>query len=374
MKAQVVTSADRLPADRWDALTGGAVYGGHRWLTYQETDAASDATYVVVGDRGTWLGAAPVYLVRDERNASYRPPLSGPAETGAHVLVGNRRGYSNSLLVVDDHRRDRVLAVLLDDVHEASAGHGVDRAWWLHLDDRSAADLVPHALHGVPLLLAGDCSIDLPGDDFDDYLAGVTASVRKRVRRDRVLFDRAGYRTDDLPLSACWPEVARLVHALQLRHGHAGELEDTEHLLQLQADAMGDDARVDACFSGARMAGANVRFGSAREVVSRACGFDYDLLQDASEYFELAYYRAIEAACRAGATRLGLGIGTYETKIRRGALVDLRWAVATGAGGTRLDDDDIRRRNDRTWDRLVAEGLREDHLRAERFAGWFTQT
>jgi predicted N-acyltransferase len=263
----VLHTAQEIPRERWDALAGDSVYNAHGWQQYQERSQSLDTRFVVVSDGDDWSAAASVFIVRDEANPLYRPPgpggeASNPAST---VLVGNRRGYANRLLRAEASRTS--IGTLVSSVHEVARRFGHDHVWWMFLDTDSAEKLLPWSSTTVPWLLEGDCSIDLPGHDFDDFLASTTANIRKRIRRDRLLFERAGYRTAELDLADCWPDVARLVDELASRHGATST--GTDELLRLQAEAMGQAAKVDACFCDDTMVGANLRFDGNGETVSR---------------------------------------------------------------------------------------------------------
>jgi len=193
-------------------------------------------------------------------------------------------------------------------------------------------------------------------------LDNVDVRIRKRIRRDRMLFARAGYHRDTQPLAVAYQQAGILIANLERHHGNRADPLNIAELLRAQAEDIGSEAYAHLCRTEDGVAvGVGVSYTTAVQVVSRACGFDYSQLRRAAEYFELAYYAPIEQAYRIGATQLLLGIGTYETKIRRGARIRLRWALRSGAGSICQTATDVQKYNETRWRYLVEqEGLRPE--------------
>lgn len=371
MRTEVLSDIALVQPEQWNQLAAGNLYAGFGWARYQQRDTNSDARYALVrDDSGALIAATALYLVRKETNPLYDPShLFGkdcPPASTVTALVGNRRGYRNILLLnrSDPEQARQALRLLVDMVDRIAADEADGYAWWLYLDEDDAALLRPHLNHSEPWLIAGDAEIQLPGTTFEDYLDRVGPKIRKRVRRDRLLFARAGYRRDTRPLTEVWQEAGSLVANLERHHGHEAGSDETADLLRGQAEELGADAHAHMCLLDAATIGVGIAYTTRTEVASRACGFDYSQLRGAAEYFELAYYAPIEQAYDTGATALLLGLGTYETKIRRGADIRLRWGLVGGIHASGHTGSDVKRHNRARWRELVDnEGVRPDVVR-----------
>ncbi|NEE34960.1 GNAT family N-acetyltransferase, partial [Streptomyces sp. SID7982] len=338
MRTDIVSGIDEIEAGEWDALADGSFYSSAAWMRYQEAADGVTTRYVLVRDEhGRLAAAAPVYVVISEGSSMYAPGRlfpelqDRPGAAGRTVLVGNRRGYANRLLVGGPpEHRGRAVKQLVDAVNLIAAEEADGRAWWLYLGDGDTEALLAHAPHPVPRLVAADCAITLPGTGFDDYLRGGSGNMRRQIRKDREAFAGAGYTVSRTSLSESWPEISPLIASHQAHHGEPSQTALISRLMRAQAEATGEAGTVHACHREGRMVGCTLTYSTPYEVSSRAYGFDHRLPATAAEYFELLYYRPMEAAYRTGARRLHLGIGTLLPKIRRGAEVSLLWAVTTG--------------------------------------------
>ncbi|GHH82957.1 hypothetical protein GCM10018793_43850 [Streptomyces sulfonofaciens] len=343
MHVDVVKSIDGVDSDAWQTLAGGSFYASHAWMRYQERDPGSSVRYVLVRDaEGRLVAGLPVYLVDTETSGMYDPERLFPdiprqgRSMGRTVLAGNRRGYANRMPMAPDtdpEQRRRLIGLVVDTVNHIAAEEADGRAWWLYLGESDAESLLPFGTGSVPRLLAADCAIALPGTGFEDYLQSGSSNMRRQIRKDRDSFRAAGYTCSEEPLTACWDDVSSLIASHQGHHGEPSDPEYIRALLRDQAETTGDVGVVHACHKDGRMVGCTLTYATHSEVTSRAYGFDHSRPAVAAEYFELLYYRPMEAAYRAGASRLHLGIGTVQPKIRRGADVCLLWGVLTGTAG-----------------------------------------
>ncbi|HWU11589.1 MAG TPA: GNAT family N-acetyltransferase, partial [Streptomyces sp.] len=147
--------------------------------------------------------------------------------------------------------------------------------------------------------------------------------MRRQIRRDREAFAAADYTVTQTPFSESWSAISPLIASHQAHHGEPAAADLISRLMREQAETTGDAGTVHACHREGRMVGCTLTYETPYEVSSRAYGFDHRIPAAAAEYFELLYYRPMEAAYRTGARRLHLGIGTLLPKIRRGAEVSL---------------------------------------------------
>ncbi|WP_063838187.1 peptidogalycan biosysnthesis protein [Saccharothrix sp. ST-888] len=337
MKASTVSSLDDVAESEWDRLAAGAEAGfylSHRWLRNEENSATATAGYILITDDASRLvGAAPVYLVREEPNAGYRPheALAGVRPADRLLIAGARRGYLNAPLLdpgLDAGTREECLRLLVAGVAQAARELRADQAWWLYVHDGAVAELAAATGSRVPQLQGLDAAIQLPGSSFEDYLGTFPVRRRYAIRKELNSFQAAGYELRQLKLSECWSEAGDLLAQLQGKYGHPADPEPLKQLLRRQADGLRDSGTVLSCFRDDRMVGFALIYDFAGTTWLRATGFDYDRLVGAAEYFALSCYQPIEHAYRStDLRRMHLGKGTAEAKARRGAQLSPLWAV-----------------------------------------------
>lgn len=333
MQTRFTDRVSDLEHSSWERLSGGSFYASPAWLAYQELDAHSTTAYALVFDDETLVAGAPLYLVDREASWRYDPRRAfGPEAVTSRdkrtLLVGNRRGYSNHLCVIDDHRREAAVRALVAAINNYAHEHADGRSWWMYLDEATAGLLQSHGA-GNAWLQAGDCSIPLPGTSYEDYLQSRTKNQRNQIKGDRRKFHSAGYSVEHRDLAACWQDAAPLIASHQRRHGHEQSDMSIRALLQDQASVANEASSVHLCRRGPSVRGCGLAFTAESHVTSRAFGYAAESANDAAEYFELLFYRPIELAYQLEVPAVHLGIGTLAAKVRRGAVVQLRWAVAT---------------------------------------------
>jgi predicted N-acyltransferase len=369
MNVTVARTLTDVPRAQWEALAGGSFYAGYDWAAYQQLDPHSQAYYFLVQDEeGTLVAAASGYLVARESSSRYRTSDVFPdleiAEGKPVLLVGNRRGHANRLLLDHSHPlADRALDQLVAAVDQLAVDEADGHAWWMYLGEEDVRRLMPYSDLPRPRLLAADCAISLPGDSFDDYLASATGNQRRQIRRDRRTFLEAGYTYRAEDFRNVWRPMGPLIAAHQNHHGHQAGTEAMTALMQQQSQTCGSTATVHTCSRGSAMIGCALTFTTATQIAARAYGFDHTQGPSAAEYFELFYYRPIEQAYTAGVGEVHLGIGTLQPKIRRGAHVLLLWGLVTGRGLRTSDDSAGTVLNRHQWKQIAAQlGDRPDAL------------
>ncbi|MYV98518.1 GNAT family N-acetyltransferase [Streptomyces sp. SID3343] len=332
MKTDILGSITTIPAADWDRLARHAgLYLSHRWLAGQETDATATAGYAVVrDDDGALLAAAPLYLVHTEPNAYYdHPPTPADGADRPRVVAGARRGYHNTPLTASSlpgDRREASLALLRATARTYAAAHGTTH-WWPYLTEPAAALLAP-LYASAPVPVEEDAVIPLPGTGFDDYLASLPRKRRIAVRRECLDFRSAGLRVRHLPLGDCFRDVGRLLAGLQQSHGHAADTTAAMTVvLERQAQAMGDQARVVAAYDGPRMAAFGLYYHFGDTTWLRAAGTDPSCPAPFA-YFNAAYYLPIEDAYRQGTSALHTGMKTIHAKRLRGARISGLYSLA----------------------------------------------
>ncbi|MFG2750770.1 peptidogalycan biosysnthesis protein [Streptomyces xanthophaeus] len=330
MKTDLITGIAQVPAADWDRLARPAgLYLSHRWLAGEEADPTATAAYALVrDDDGTLLAAAPLYLVHTEPNSFYDPPEPAAGAALPRVVAGARRGYHSTPLTdpsLPAGLRAACLALLRDAARSYAAEHGTTH-WWPYLTEPAAALLAP-LYAAAPRPVEEDALIPLPGTGFDDYLASLPRKRQLAVRRERLEFRSAGLRVRQLPLGDCFGEAGRLLAALQQSHGHAADSERVmTGLLERQAGAMGDRARVAAVHDGRRMVAFGLYYHFGGTTWLRAVGTDPSCPAPFA-YFNVCYYLPIEDGYREGTSALHAGMRAIRAKRLRGARVSGLYAL-----------------------------------------------
>ncbi|MFF1370295.1 GNAT family N-acetyltransferase [Streptomyces virginiae] len=330
MITSIIESIHEVPAAEWEHLARPAgLYLSHRWLAGEEEDPTATCAYALVRDLdGTLLAAAPLYLVREEPNDSYRPETVLPPHLRPRVIAGARRGYHNTPLTapgLGPGRRDACLTLLRDAVRGFADHHGTTH-WWPYLTTPAASRLDP--LYPDPVHhLEDDALIPLPGAGIDDYIASLPSQRRVGIRRERREFAATVLDVRRQALAECSEAAALLLAGHQQEHGHDRDGVDAmTGLLKRQATTMGDEARVVAAYDEDRMIGFCLFYHYGTTTWIRAVA--HDRRHPAPHlYFNLMYYLPIEDAYAHGTTALHAGMTTVEAKRRRGAEISGLFAL-----------------------------------------------
>ncbi|MFE6982788.1 GNAT family N-acetyltransferase [Streptomyces griseus] len=351
----ILEQLDESDRRAWDALAAPrSFYAGTRWLDFQrEQEHGGRVHYVCVRAGDQLVGAVAVFVVERPSSGNYTPGRLFPdaLDQGDRpiTLVGSSRGFYSGPLFSDA----RALEPLLDAVQDIADEQSDGLAWWLYTTSADAA-LLTRRTGVVPRLLNGECVIDLPGNSFDDYLAGLPGSRRGRVRRDLREFESAGLHLRRAQLSDEYQRCGALLAATQQKHGVQASADAMTLWLEQLSRAARDTGQLHLCLdSEEQPIGFSLIFTEGQTAFMRAVGFDYERAPHVGEYFQLSCYQPIRDAYADGVTALHLGAGAYHAKARRGAAVRPMWAVPTRAGA---------------WDAAATKSFnvnRVDELRAE---------
>ncbi|MFI7355861.1 peptidogalycan biosysnthesis protein [Streptomyces avidinii] len=331
MITSIIESIHEVPAAEWEHLARPAgLYLSHRWLAGEEEDPTATCAYALVRDLGgTLLAAAPLYLVRDEPNDSYRPEGVLPPHLRPRVIAGARRGYHNTPLTAPGLApglQDACLTLLRDAVRRFADHHDTTH-WWPYLTAPAAARFAPLYPENPALHLEDDAVIPLPGTGMDDYISSLPSQRRVGVRRERRDFAAAALDVRRQVLADCFEDAGVLLAGHQQDHGHDRDgIDAMTGLLKRQATAMGSEARVVAAHDEHRMIGFCLYYHYGTTTWIRAVALDRR--HPAPHlYFNLMYYLPIEDAYARGTTALHAGMTTIEAKRRRGAEVSGLYAL-----------------------------------------------
>lgn len=337
LRLEWVESATRFDRARWDRLAGRrGFYLSQGWLALQEGDPRSPRSYVVAMDPdGRLCGALPVDLVETESNNNYRPESALPSgmspPNGPVALLGGHGGYRSGVLLDPDlslGARSDLARALVSEARTQVEARGYQAIFMFHTDE-FLTDASDAEGAGTPLLARHEATLTLPGDEWQSYLAGLSAARRRKVSREEARFAEAGY---DVLVGDLGPHVGQagaLLAAVQHRYRHDADPAGMSEMLREQVTRIPGHVAF-MCRDGVDLVGFILAFRFGQTLFMRAAGFDYERLRGASEYFNLGYYRPVRWAYEHGVRELHFGIGALEAKVHRGAALDPVWAVPVG--------------------------------------------
>ncbi|HEV2780516.1 MAG TPA: GNAT family N-acetyltransferase [Actinophytocola sp.] len=360
-----------LGTEEWDRLAGNHFYASSGWLDFCVNDPGARTLTGNVHTRlpGGGTAAVPVTAIWQENNSFYQwnrlLDLAGLPAVAAHgLLVGPHRGYQTNLLISEGADRVEAAGALLGELAElrkraaveqlfgAAAEHEIP-CYGMFLNSSDVRALRAAGVRAAPLLCAADAWIPTKADDWDGWMRTLPSKRRgELIRRDQRRFEDAGYSFTEVALSECYEEAAHMSRGTQARYGQPADVGVLAESLRVQAEAMGDAARVLMCArDGQPPVGFILFYRWGDAIYLKGSGFHYDRLVDAAEYFNLVYYEPIRDALRAGRRWVHAGIASTDTKAMRGALVSPLWMIDVYGG--EAGNDTIRAYNSAKLRELV---------------------
>jgi uncharacterized protein len=342
----IVESIADIPATRWDRLAASAqLYQTHAWLRWAEAYHRLPTRYLLASDGdGALLGAVATYLVRsvpDRLVRWYDPvrmflsPFCDDRDAARHwfpvLLVGGCSGYHSEILYtagLDRAGRAVVTRALLDQCQAIAEEQGYGCIAFMYAP-KPACDEVSGALGTAArtILTSAEATIPLsPAGGLDGYLARFPGHRRRRLRSEVNSFVAAGGLVTTYPLGEVVHDLAPLLVAHQRRHGDPATLAQMAHYLRSQEEYLGADSTVFVQERDGEICGFALAYPHGETLYLRACGFDRKR-STRYAYFNLTFYEPVRHATRHGLTSVALGLGSYRTKVLRGAEVSALWSV-----------------------------------------------
>ncbi|MEU0073198.1 GNAT family N-acetyltransferase [Streptomyces sp. NPDC006332] len=344
-----VPGAAALEEAGWSDLVGPEdFFQTSRWLGVQERNSGTTMDFLMRRRAGTpvaalvtawahdsvpWLLARPDAMlargVRDEvpeALARLADVARGdPASLLPSLVCGGRHlGRTRPLAAPEALPSD--VEALVAEAERLAAERGAASVCFPHVDERDA-DLVD-LLEGrgyVSHPSAHYAWLPIPPGGWDQFLAEMSKHRRRRVRLERRALAEAKIDTRVEPLTPeLVPRLGELDCNLLRKYGNPASPEHSAGLIGWIGEVMGDDVMVSV----ARKDGVPIGFGMVLRSKSRGreewfghrAGFDYDAQGRLPLYYDVLYYRVLEAAAEQGVTVLHAGIGSVEAKLARGCL------------------------------------------------------
>lgn len=336
MKLTAYHRAAEIPGQEWDSLRErGTTYSASGWLGVREEELPETATarhLIAADDDGAVAGLetyaftepphrlyAPTFLldgiVDAERARAYErePYVIGAGWSEFRGQVPVRPGLPPA---------DRAAAVdaLTADTLTWAVDQGAHLLSYLFLPLDQAHEVARAHAEADPVVVLQDVENVLRTDwSFDDYLAYLPRNRRTRVRRELREFAESGRTIREVELAEVVDVIAPLNNALMQKYGHTWySLERALDVYHRQAGHLSADSSVLLVEDEGRPAAFALRYRRDDGIYSRVVGFDYDL-PNRADYFKVLMYEAVRTGAERGLSQIGLGLGTYEAKLGRGA-------------------------------------------------------
>ncbi|WP_171074526.1 peptidogalycan biosysnthesis protein [Nonomuraea basaltis] len=333
------------------------MFQSRAWLQALEQSGDGPVTYLIARHPGhpRILGALPLYDSLPSRgDYLYWPELhfqdllhaGGSLNGRLGLLAGSCAGFSTRLIVdrtLPSSARTAVLHALRDAACAVAADRGLPYTFFLFLDASAWSDLAPVIGNGDHHRLASvaQTELELPGEDFEDYLATLPRNTRTSVRREVGLFAK-DCATETVPLREAITTIAPMIVNVRAKHGMAYSVDAVTRRLSAYSSALGDASSMAVlCRVQGRIAGTGVMCRWHDRLYVTDFGRLDDEAPDPFVYFNAAIYEPIKYAYSVGLSRVVTGAGAELGKARRGSavlpLVHLAWAAAGGRPNRQID-------------------------------------
>ena len=344
-----VAEAAALPGAGWADLTGPEdFFQTPRWLAVQERNSGTTMDFLVrrrggvpvaalvaawADDSVPWLLARPdAMLARaleegapEARDRCADVARGEPASLLPSLVCGGRHlGRTRPLAAPSALPSD--VEALVADAERLAADRGAASVCFPHVDERDSGLIDLLRRRGYRSHPSAHYAwLPVPPGGWDQFLAEMSKHRRRRVRLERRALAEAKV---EVRLEALTPDLVPRLGELDCnllrKYGNPASPEHSAGLLSWIAEVMGDDVMVSV----ARKDGQIIGFGMVlrsrargrEEWFGHRAGFDYDAQGKLPLYYDVLYYRVLEAAAREGVSVLHAGIGSVEAKLARGCL------------------------------------------------------
>lgn len=333
------------------------MFQSRAWLRALEQSGDAPVTYLIARQPGhpRILGALPLYDSLPSRgDYLYWPELhfldllhaADSLDGRLGLLAGSCAGFGTRLILdrtLPGSTRTVVLRALRDAARAVAVDRGLAYTFFLFLDASAWKDLAAVIGDGDHHRLASvaQTELELPGEDFGDYLATLRRNTRTSVRREVSVFADA-CATETVPLGEAITTIAPMIVNVRTRHGMAYSVDAVTRRLSAYSSALGDDSSMAVlCHVQGRIVGTGVLCRWQDRLYVTDFGRLEDEAPDPFVYFNAAIYEPIKYAYSVGLSRVVTGAGAELGKARRGSamlpLVHLAWAAAGGHPNRQLD-------------------------------------
>ncbi|WP_066372142.1 GNAT family N-acetyltransferase [Herbidospora mongoliensis] len=291
-------------------------YSSANWLDFCATEHGAEVEVVSAGEV-----SVPVTGGADLTGSSYDwnaklADRSLPTLGAEGLLVGPCEGYQTHVLGSGE-----VTGLLA----ELRARNQTCVA--MYLDTEGVRRFRAAGVQAPPVLLDCDAWMPVPEGGYDAWLATLSGKRRTAVRKEVSAFTEAGFRIEHLPLRECSAAIAPLAVTTEAKYGFQAGADDDLATFRNHEKCLGDAARVALCTLDDTPVGFCLYYVWQDTIFLRWAGFDYSLLRDAYEYFNLLYYEQFRWASEQGIQWIHAGIKATKAKAARGAAIHPLWLL-----------------------------------------------
>lgn len=342
LDVDVKRSAEEVDRQQWGAVAAGkSLYAQRSWFALNESSNVESFYLIGRGDAGEIRAILPAHFLPAARSAYYSPSrmfgdalppvLADEAAWFPGMLGGARAGFLNEILVdgrLSPEDRPSVLRQLANGLDALNESYGGESVVFMYVPTLEAVSLLEAYDAAVPVFTAAETIVEVEWESFDGYLRALSKSRRHAVKREILRFEATSPRVTVGHLSdAVATAIAPLVANVYTKYGEPQTLPRVSANLQRQAEHLGEASVVFTCERDGRLIGCSFFCHCGTGLFARAVGFDYGLIDNRAEYFNLLFYRPIQYAIEHGLKRVHYGIDTYEAKLFRGAKPRPLWSV-----------------------------------------------
>jgi predicted N-acyltransferase len=350
---EVVDRGTALPADAWDALAGaGDLFLSRRWLAVVTETSGAEVRVLLDGAGGLvtavatrtapWLSGRPDTLlergVREGWPGSAELRAALPDDLAAALLPGlvcGGRHLGRTRPLVPPGTGPAPIERLVRAAERLAADEGLRSVSFLYVDEHDDALRDVLTDRGYACHESGRYSwLPVPSGGLSEHLATLSAHRARRIRAECRRLAAAGVVSAVEPLTRRdVPELAELEAQLLRKYGMDWSPGHSRAILASVLEAMGEDALVSTARVGGRLVGFCLVLRHRGEWYAHRAGFDYAAQGRLPLYFDVVYYRPLEAAAAAGVPTIHYGTGSADAKRARGCLSTRQLSYLRRLGG-----------------------------------------
>jgi len=338
---KVYHSIDEVDQIQWDALAENNVSMCYaKQKTFEETCATPiDPRYVVVCDDGTIVGAAVCAFEKRGHtgfNADrillgrLKEYVKGIGISFLPALACNpRHGYGTHCIFkigLSQDETDAIMSGLLDAI-ECIAAEKKAAVYYsnsMQHETRLLAQLQKRGYlktHSYPVSY-----IDLKWRSFDEYKKAVYVrfpSMKKRINREINKARKAGVTFRSITnVKGIEKRLHEVLSMNYRKYNASGSVTFKENYCASLLQHFGDDAIIYVAEKNDEIVGVMILLKHGTQATNPQVSVDYSLSKNDLTFFSLAYYEPVKDAIALGITRVYFGNALYETKVRRGCIVE----------------------------------------------------
>lgn len=329
-----VSSLNEIDDEEFIALTKKrSFYVSKPWLTAIERMRGKDTAYIVVrNNQNKLLGVLPFYWGKPSVRGYYEPfkrflePTKGnfiEKDWSPTLIIGSRSAYACEFLLsehLSTQEQTLILQQMITCVQNRMASYGAASLSALYINKEGCNQLKQIVSNPEDFFITGaNAVITIEWSTFEDYLLSLKSKERTKARKERGVFLSKGYDIRLAKLEDSLETFAQLFINHEHKYGYQTSLENQIKELEVFIDTADEYSHILTLNLKDVVAGCLLLFLWEDTIYARTVGFDFDIVGQSFEYFNLGYYALIEFAIDRNFKYIDYGMGTYRAKLKRGA-------------------------------------------------------